>query len=184
MSELLGAAEILTAFDKLASELARRGLRADLFVVGGAAMALAYAPGRRTRDVDAVFSDPGEVYEAARAVARRMGLPGDWLNDAVRTYLLGPDAEARPVYERESLQVAVASPHYLLAMKLLAARVEQDTSDIRVLYRICGYSTPAQGAQILGRYLPGVPVPERTLDLLDELFGSQARGALPSSHQS
>ncbi|MHB1533318.1 MAG: DUF6036 family nucleotidyltransferase [Acidimicrobiales bacterium] len=176
MSELLGPAEILAAFDKLASELARRGLRADMFVVGGAAMALAYSPGRRTRDVDAVFSDPVAVYEAARAVARRMGLPRDWLNDAVRTYLLGTDAGARPVYERESLQVGVASPEYLLAMKLLAARVEQDAGDIRVLYRICGYSTPAEGSGLLERYLPDVPLPERTLDLLEELFGGPGDG--------
>lgn len=172
MSELLGPAEILAAFEKLASELARRGIRADVFVVGGAAMALAYAPGRRTRDVDAVFSDPAAVYEAARAVARRTGLPSDWLNDAVRTYVLGPDAGARPVYENESLQVAIASPHYLLAMKLLAARVEQDTGDIRTLYGICGYSTRAEGTRLLERYLPDVAVPERTLDLLEELFGA------------
>ncbi len=171
MFELLGRAEILAAFDKLSSELARRGLRADIFVVGGAAMALAYAPERRTRDVDAVFSDPSAVYEAARAVARRMGLPSDWLNDAVRSYLLGTDSQERPVYESRSLQVAIASPPYLLAMKLLAARVEQDVGDIRSLYDICGYSEPADGRRLLERYLPGVAVPDKTADLLDELFG-------------
>jgi hypothetical protein len=173
VSELLGRTEILAAFDKLGSELARRSLRADIFVVGGAAMALAYAPARRTRDVDAVFSDSAAVYEAARAVARRIGLPGDWLNDAVRSYLLGSDTNERPVYESASLQVAVASPPYLLAMKLLAARVEQDVGDIRVLYRICGYSSEADGIALLQRYLPDIAIPDKTLDLLAELFGDE-----------
>lgn len=171
MSELLGSGDILAAFDKLSSELARRELRADIFVVGGAAMALAYSPARRTRDVDAAFANPGAVYEAARAVARRMGLPADWLNDAVRSYLLGTDPAARAVYESPSLQVGVASPSYLLAMKLLAARVEQDSEDIRTLYRICGYHEAREGVELLGRYLPGVELPEKTLDLLAELFG-------------
>jgi hypothetical protein len=68
--ELLGRQDILDAFDKLSSECARRRIRADVFVVGGAAMALAYVSQRRTRDVDAVFAPAAEVYEAARAVAR------------------------------------------------------------------------------------------------------------------
>lgn len=176
MPELLGREEILAAFGKLASELARRRLRADLFVVGGAAMALAYSAARRTRDVDAVFSDPGEVYEAARAVGRRLGLPPDWLNDAVREYLLGPDADAQKIYEEPSLQVAVASPSYLLAMKLLAARVEQDQADIRLLFTLCGCSTKADGLVVLERYLPGEEVPEATRILLEEMYPQPGGG--------
>lgn len=170
MSELLGREEILAAFGKLASELARRRLRVDMFVVGGAAIAIAYSTSRRTRDVDAVFGDPGEVYEAARAVARRMGLPHDWLNDAVRSYLLGDDSGARPVYESDSLQVAVASPQYLLAMKLLAARPEQDQGDIRLLYGLCGLGSRADGLALLARYLPGEDVPGATVELLEAMF--------------
>lgn len=98
MSDLLDRETILRALDELASELARRQVRADVFVVGGAAIALAYDTARRTRDVDAVFTNPGTVYGAARTVARRMGLPADWLNDAVRTYVLGEDAEATVTY--------------------------------------------------------------------------------------
>lgn len=172
MSELMGRELILAAFEKLDSELARRRLRADLFVVGGAAIALAHRRDRRTRDVDAVFEKPAEVYEVARAVAKRMHLPSDWLNDAVRSYMLGEDAAARPTYEGKALQVSVASPGYLLAMKLLAARVEQDASDIKLLYGLCGYSTPREGAALLESYLPGRPLPEETGALHEALFGA------------
>lgn len=49
--------------------LERRGLQGDLYVVGGAALALAYDARRTTRDVDAVFQPKSEIYAAAAAVA-------------------------------------------------------------------------------------------------------------------
>jgi predicted nucleic acid-binding protein len=51
---LLGRADIERAA-ALGERLVRRGVVADVFVVGGAAMALAYDAARVTRDVDAVF---------------------------------------------------------------------------------------------------------------------------------
>ena len=53
---LLGRTELETAFTALGDRLKRRGIVADLFVVGGAAMALAYDAVRVTRDVDALFA--------------------------------------------------------------------------------------------------------------------------------
>ena len=44
------------AFTALGERLVRRGVVADVFVVGGAAMALAYDATRVTRDVDSLFS--------------------------------------------------------------------------------------------------------------------------------
>jgi hypothetical protein len=52
---LFGRAELEQAFTALGERLARRGVVADVFVVGGAAMALAYDATRVTRDVDARF---------------------------------------------------------------------------------------------------------------------------------
>jgi hypothetical protein len=52
---LMGRAELERAFTALGERLARRSVVADLFVVGGAAMALAYDADRVTRDVDAMF---------------------------------------------------------------------------------------------------------------------------------
>jgi hypothetical protein len=52
---LLDRAGIEEAFRRLGDRLARRGVVADLYVFGGAAMALAYDSRRTTRDVDALF---------------------------------------------------------------------------------------------------------------------------------
>lgn len=78
---LLGRAELERAFSALGDRLFRRGVVADLFIVGGAAMALAYDADRVTRDVDATFLPHGIVVEEARNVAEAMGLPPWWLND-------------------------------------------------------------------------------------------------------
>jgi hypothetical protein len=113
------------------------------------------------------------------AVARRMGLPGDWLSDAVRDYLLGEDPDATVVYESQSLQVAVGSAPYVLAMKLLAARAEQDPDDSRALYERCGFSGAADGLGLLRRYLPDEPVPEATLELLEAMYGPAGADGRP-----
>ena len=66
---LMGRAELERAFTLLGDKLVRRGVVADIFVVGGAAMALAYDANRVTRDVDAMFVPHGVVLDEARAVA-------------------------------------------------------------------------------------------------------------------
>ena len=74
------AGELEGAFTALGERLSRRGVVADVFVVGGAAMALAYDATRVTRDVDARFVPHGIVLEEARRVADDLGLPPWWLN--------------------------------------------------------------------------------------------------------
>jgi len=49
---LLDRAQLERAFTELGERLLRRGVVADVFIVGGAAMALAYDATRVTRDID------------------------------------------------------------------------------------------------------------------------------------
>lgn len=49
-----------------------------MFIVGGAAMALAYSNRRITKDIDAVFEPKAMIYESAAKVAEQLGLPDDW----------------------------------------------------------------------------------------------------------
>jgi hypothetical protein len=67
---LFGRAQIERAFTALGERLARRGVVADVFVVGGAAMALAYDVARVTRDVDAVFKPHGIGVDSADVALR------------------------------------------------------------------------------------------------------------------
>ncbi|MGH3320777.1 MAG: DUF6036 family nucleotidyltransferase [Streptosporangiaceae bacterium] len=151
-------AGIESLLNELADELQRRGAQADAFLVGGAALALAYDARRATRDLDAVFAPTRVVREAAVAVGQRHGLEDDWLNDAVKGFLPGEDPDPRFFFESSSLRVSIASPRYLLAMKLRASRVDADVDDIRLLYRLCGFTTVEEGLDLLQRSHPAAVI--------------------------
>lgn len=88
-----GIGRLLHALDE---ELAARGTTADVYLVGGAAIALSFDAARTTRDLDAVFVPTTQVRAAAEAVAEANGLAGDWLNDAVKGFVPpGTDAHQR-----------------------------------------------------------------------------------------
>lgn len=150
----LDAATVRQLFQELSDRLAAQGQRAQLFVVGGAAMALEYEPGRLTRDVDALFVPASEVRQAASAMSAAHGLEPDWLNDAAKGFLPGPDEHPRTVFESEALLVQVPSPEYLLAMKLHASRDERDLDDAASLFVRLGYGTGQQAVDLLAATYP------------------------------
>lgn len=169
MSVGLDREQIGTLLEDLSAELAARGVRADLFLVGGAAIAVAYDSRRATRDLDAVFLPTEVVREAAHAVAERRGLADDWLNDAVKGFLPGPDPDAQRYYSSDALNVDVASARYLLAMKLFASRVETDAEDIMFLYRQVGFTTVEEGLALVEGVYQGRPIPVKVKFLLQEI---------------
>jgi hypothetical protein len=167
---LLGRRELLEALRELDEELKILNVRGEVFIVGGAAMAIAYDTRRTTADVDAVFVPSSEVRKAASRVAERLNLEPDWLNDGAKAFLPGEDENQIGVYEGQHLSVAAASPQYLLAMKLMASRVERDQDDIRELYRLCGLTTAEQGLDLLASYYPEHLILPRVQYLLQEMF--------------
>lgn len=133
--------EIIAALTALGELLAERGITGEMYVVGGAAIALAFDERRSTRDIDAVFEPKLEIYAAAAELARRRQMPPGWLNDAVKGFLEGDDAEAREVLDVPGLRCLAASPRILLALKVLAHRVGEDEDDLRLLARELGLGT-------------------------------------------
>jgi hypothetical protein len=164
-------ARILHALQALGEELTREGVRAQIFIVGGAAMALAYSTRRVTKDIDAVFEPKQTVYAAAARVAEELGLPEDWLNDAVKGFMPGPDEAPRPVPAIEGIEVTTASPRYLLAMKLMAMRFGEDDEDIEILLRECNIQRAAGALDILKQVYPAKEPPAKTRFFLEELLG-------------
>jgi predicted nucleotidyltransferase len=167
---LLGRAELERAFTALGERLARRGVVADVFVVGGAAMALAYDADRVTRDVDARFVPHGIVLDEARHVAKDLGLPPWWLNEQATAYISGKDDPGkRRVFDHPGLRVMAASPEHVFAMKALAART-RDIDDLRLLAGIIGVETAEAAIRICVDFYPGESIPPRTEAVLRELF--------------
>jgi len=142
MSELnVDRVSVLLA--ELGERLAGRGIEGEIYVVGGAAMMLAYDRGRLTRDIDAVGVPQEEIDAEVRAMAAdHKDLDPDWLNARVLPMLpRGVDAGRLQVLGGPGLTVNVASPKWLLAMKARAARGRRDLDDIWVLCQVLGLRT-------------------------------------------
>jgi len=166
--------EIETRLRDLAAELEARGVRGELLVVGGAAMALAYSRRRSTDDLDAVFEPKTVIYDAARAVAAQHALDPGWLNDAVKGLLPGPDPNATVFFDHPGLVVRIASARFLLAMKLLASRVERDEDDIATLLRLSNITEPKEALDLVADLYPKSVIPPNVEYLVRELLARDA----------
>lgn len=164
--------EIVETLTALAAELERRGVSAEMYVVGGAAIALAFDERRATRDIDAVFEPKAVVYEAAAVVAEQLGLPEGWLNDAVKGFLAGADPAAAPVLDLPGLRCLAASPETLLALKVLAHRVGEDEDDLRLLAAELGLSRAKEVLAIAERTY-GDRLEPAARFFVEEIFDSQ-----------
>ena len=162
---------ILEALRALARILNAQGIQGEMYLVGGAAIAVAYDARRATRDVDAIFAPKQAIYEAARVVAEDLNLPEHWLNDAVKLFLRGQDPQPIPVLDEPGLRVMAASPRYLLALKLLAARRE-DEADIRFLIGLLGIQTVEEAVEIVLSVYPETQILPKTRFILEEILGS------------
>jgi hypothetical protein len=165
-------ARIISALTALGDELTSEGVRGQVFIVGGAAMALAYSTRRVTKDIDAVFEPKSAIYAAAAKVAEDLGLPEDWLNDAAKGFMPGGDEHPRPVPDIRGIEVTTASPRYLLAMKLMAMRFGEDDEDIEILLRACGLHSAEEALDLLTHMYPLREPPPKTRFFLEELFRS------------
>ena len=169
-SPLLSRDQIRKAFRLLGERLQRRGVVADIYVVGGAAMALAYDSRRATRDIDAIFEPHGIVLQEAREVAIQLGLPPWWLNDQASVYVATNDDEFAPtVFDHPGLRVLAASGEHLLAMKVLAGR-RRDAEDIKVLADYLNLQTVSEVLALCETVFPDEPVPERVRLLLADVL--------------
>ena len=141
---------------ELDAELQRIGSAATIFVVGGAAMALAYNADRASADIDGTFEPRDVVLDAAAIVARRRNLDRNWLSDGVRDFM-PPEPDDHPRGERigPALVIEIASPDYVLAMKSMTTRKSDgDLADAVYLCRLLGISNESALESTVRRYFP------------------------------
>lgn len=140
---------------ELHERLKERGVKASIYLVGGAAMTLEYGRDALTPDIDAVISHKA-VVEEARVLAANHGLAENWLNSNAGGWVPPRPDWARRRPTKYGLTVHVAPPEHVLAMKLVAAR-RKDRPDIRLLIQRCGMADAAaeEYADLLERIYAG-----------------------------
>jgi hypothetical protein len=167
--EQVTAQEIQSYLTELNDELRSMDVKGEVCLYGGAVMALAYKARPDTDDVDAVFEPVRYIRRAAGRIAERHGLPKDWLNYAVKMFLV--PHERLILMDLSHLKVYVPTPDYLLAMKVLSARAEtMDREDIRVLVNELDLKTADEVLEIVKNYYPHKNVKPAARILLEEIL--------------
>jgi hypothetical protein len=144
-------------------------VKGELCLYGGAVMALVYDARPNTDDVDAIFKPVRYIRRAAGKLAERHNLPKDWLNYAVKMFVVPHDQ--RVLFDMSNLKVYIPPGEYVLAMKALSARANlQDRNDIKTLIEKLDVRGEQQLIEIVKYYYPNKEVKPATHILLKEIF--------------
>lgn len=161
--------EIVACLEDLNDELASMDIVGELCLYGGAVMSVVYQARPSTKDVDAIFQPTSQMREAAARVAERHELRPDWLNDAVKGFVV--QHAQRVLFDLPNLKVYVPEPDYLLAMKTLAARVEgTDQEDVRYLVKLLDIHSAKEVFDILEKYCPRQRIKPAMQFFVEEIF--------------
>jgi hypothetical protein len=161
--------EIKECLEELNDELRAMNVKGEVCLYGGAVMCLVFDARPSTKDVDAIFEPVRYIRRAAGRIAERRGLDKDWLNYAVKMFVV--PHERRILFDMPHLKVFTPSPEYLLAMKVLAARANtDDRRDIELLIRVLQLEKPEQVLEIVRDYYPHKQVKPAAHLLIKELF--------------
>lgn len=181
MSGSLNKDELIELLDELSERLMRKKARASIYIVGGAAMALAFDRSRTTHDIDGrIDTGHGALVEAVHEIAHRRGLPKSWLNDQATPKMpMAPDRRARTLYASEYLTVTGASGEHILGMKLESGRAF-DQRDVITLVKHLNIRTVEEGAGIHGRLFPHSRKGDRAREMMETALeeidpGAEAR---------
>ncbi|MCB1155359.1 hypothetical protein KDL45_16995 [bacterium] len=166
---MLDREKISQLLNRLDAKLGARGITGEICLYGGTVMCLVYNARPATKDVDAVFEPTSKIREACLEIAAEDGLAEDWLNDAVKGYVV--DHPTRTYLELANLRVLVPEPDYLLAMKALAARFDtNDRDDVIFLIGKLGLKSAKEAFEILQRYYPIDRLRPATRFFIEELL--------------
>jgi len=164
--------ELERGLARLGQLLRERRVAGEIAVFGGAAIVLGFDFREATQDIDAMITlGHGQVVRAQQEVGAELGLPPNWLNEQGTSYLSKhSDFSLFKTYPSEGqfgLRVLMATPQYLLAMKLLSFRsYGHDIQDIVQLAQRLACTTAEGLLQLVKHYYPDEQVlPEKIVEI-------------------
>ncbi len=163
------ADEITKYLTELNDELRLMDIKGEVSLYGGAVMCLAFKARPATKDVDAIFEPVKEIRNASHRIAERYNLNLDWLNFAVKMFVVKHKRQV--LFDFSNLIVTVPDPDYLLAMKMLALRTDtEDESDAAFLIERLDLKTSSDVLAIVSEYYPQKQVKPATILWLEHFF--------------
>lgn len=176
--------QIIDLMSRVGEQLAAEGYIGEIAIYGGSALALLFDFRDSTIDIDYVpiQEDYGRIARAAKDVANELNLDQGWLNSAVEIFKSDyPDYQFFGEFPAENpgLRVFVASPQYILAMKMLSMRSSLETNDISDVWHLAkhnGIETFAQARTWFSKFFPQKKLPRRNELLLMDLFSALESG--------
>lgn len=163
------AVEIEQYLREVGDELALQNVKGEICLYGGAVMCLVFKARPATKDVDAVFEPVKFIRNAIYKIAERHNLRQDWLNFAVKMFVV--EHEKQILFDFPNLKVFVPTADYLLAMKILAVRADtEDVSDIKFLLKELNLDEVGQITEIVRKYYPNKTIKPETGFLLEEIL--------------
>jgi hypothetical protein len=195
--QVFDAGALADALDELGQIAHEAGRVIDVAVYGGSRLMLVSNFRIATADVDAVAAtDQGFLDTAAQTITARRGWPRDWLNDGVRTYL-SPAVEGfaqhtvfrtYPSEQTPGLRLFVPTPEYMLAMKLMALRIEpgsdrNDLEDILNLMQVTGLKEKSDIVEFAARFYPEARTTGRLVLSVDHLWNEYSRRLQRPAHE-
>ncbi len=170
------AAARLTSLGQLLAEM---GVEAELCMVGGAIMTLAFDANPPTRRVTALFRPVRSIHEAAEGLVEAEALPAGWLVQSVRDVLEEP--EGTHVLRAPGVTAYEARADYMFAMKCCSLAFDREPSairaavaDIRYLLRVLNVHSVTEARALVSPFLNDRQLPADLDELLRGLVGEHA----------
>ena len=148
----LGREEILENLELVNEELKTLDMHGEILITGGASMCLVFSARSATKDIDAIYEPKSVINDIAAKIALQKGMPESWLNDSVKGFMNAKAHEKRMLLKNYSnLKLYSVIPEYLLAMKLMASRMDSETDkkDIIFLMKHLEIDTSEKANQVI-----------------------------------
>jgi hypothetical protein len=171
-SEGMNKQDIEKYLELLNDKLRFRNKRGEITMVGGAVMCLCFESRESTMDIDAIFEPQYDIIHlCAKEIALEFNLPTNWLNDGVSVYL-SKSGKYSPYKIMSNLKIYTATPEYMLAMKCISGRVnnQNEIGDIKFLLNYLQITSIDVVFDTIIKFYPIDSLKDRMKSVLQEIF--------------
>jgi len=140
-------------FEEISTRLKKMNKNGEIYIVGGAAISLAFNGRDATEDIDALYKPRSEIRSIINVMSDEHNLRNDWLNNDAEHFIT-ERMTFTLLKEYANLKVFHIDAECLLAMKLVSARPESfpDMDDCLLLMDKLGISDEQELIKLVESY--------------------------------